>query len=263
MKELSAKKIVLGAITFVACVVLLLSLSFGFYQIQLSSQLDYQGVATVFCKECGFDLLDFRTALALSNIFGNNVTEIVSQLHWLVVSAGVLSVITLICAVCGIVSAICGTLLWSYKLSNKLNKTFVILCLTLAVMYCGIGVLALTCGKNVVVNVLSQTEFDAFVSVMEVSTSAFWPVVLQAVIFVAYFVCNGMLHFDQDVLHCDKTTYANKRKRVSLENAKVDLLIRYDQLRIDGVITDSEFQILKERLLEISLSDPTAEGKVK
>lgn len=267
MKEMSARKIVLGSIALLACVVLLLSLGFSIYKIGITDEFkltyDEEDLAKLTIKETGFNLLDFDSdfnnlQMLYSKKYSNSI---LSHFDWLVTLCGALSLSILICAICGIVLTTCGTLFFSQKKSNNVNKLFVILALVFSVLYLAVGITTIVYGKFVFKKVLSDTELTSLKALLKVSTATFWSVIFQVVFLVGYAICSKeivdrtklceILNADENSKKTGKKSHSSACKFLANENAKIDLLIRYHGLFTDGMITENDYEVLKKRLLNL------------
>lgn len=251
MKEkLSVKKIVLASIGALSALLLLISMSFFYvYNPSLPSEANITGMTA----ENGFSMMGFESVLFATD-----------DLAFSGVLMGIASYLMFIGAIGGFALTILPLFLCSEKKAKKLVTMSIVINACISIVYLIVGIIAVS-GINAPIkeamDALSEATGgvvdDSATKALLCSTATFWAVILQALALIAYILCDKLIKAQkpQAVVAIDgaeKTEKVESKPAMSYaekENKIIELLTKYKEIYMKGIITVMDFEKKKYVLM--------------
>lgn len=251
MKEkLSVKKIVLASIGALSALLLLISMSFFYvYNPSLPSEANKAGMTA----ENGFSMMGFKSLLFATD-----------DLAFSGVLMGIASYLMLIGAIGGLALTVLPLFLCGEKKAKKLSTMSIIINACVSIVYLIVGIIAVSSinapikeAMDALSEVTGGVVDDSATKALLCSTDAFWAVILQALVLTAYILCDKLIKTQkvQAVVAVDgaeKTEKVESKPAMSYaekENKIIELLTKYKEIYVKGIITIMDFEKKKYILM--------------
>lgn len=263
MKEFSVKKLVLCCIGLLSAIMLLVGLAFNViaYDIPLEDVGDLAG--QVGLNATGFSMLSFEFPLVLWTGFITFAEESVCSLFS--VLFGVTSLTSLLFAIVSIVLIVLAFFLFSAKKTKTLTKSFIISTFCLVAIHAILSIVFV-----VIINVSMEEYFELiegadYAEMMEefgkFKTNAYVSLIIQAICFIAYFICNKVVVEDTK-----KSAFATEKQEVKSainkeaelkaviegEVCVIELFNKYKKLYEEEILSAGDYVDKKVKLLQYS-----------
>ncbi len=269
MKEMSAKKIVLASIAFLASALLFAGMLCSVIKLDVGFNMELEAglkIKDVKLFANGYDMLSFELPAVLKTLITEMYTEMKYEADFtaLEVISGIFSVLTLAAAVVGCVLTVISIFCFSKKTCRRVGTTFVIVSVSLALAYTVVSIVFVSVVKSQLKDIYSSVQKNETVQAVlgGFKTNMFVSLIFQAVLTVAYFVCAGTIRerSAEQVPGTGVKAYAaagkNKNEdllaRIEAETRVIGLLREYKKLCDESVISSSDYSEKKIRLLRYS-----------
>lgn len=269
MKEMSAKKIVLASIAFLASALLFTGMLFSVIKLDVGFNMELEAglkIKDVQWFANGYDMLSFELPAVLKTM----ITQLYAEMNYeadltaLEVISGIFSVLTLVAAVAGCVLTVISIFCFSKKASRRAGTTVAIVSVSLALAYTVVSIVFVSVVKSQLKDIYSSAQKDETVQAVlgGFKTNMFVSLIFQAVLTVAYFVCAGTIRESSaEQAQCADTkacVAAGKNKKEDLlalieaETRVIGLLREYKKLCDESVMSGSDYSEKKIRMLRYS-----------
>ncbi len=269
MKEMSAKKIVLASIAFLASALLFTGMLCSVIKLDVGFNMELEAglkIKDVKLFANGYDMLSFELPAVLKTLITQLYTEMKYEADFTApeVISGIFSVLTLVAAVAGCVLTVISIFCFSKKSCRRVGTTFVIVSVSLALAYTVVSIVFVSVVKSQLKDIYSSAQKDEKVQAVlgGFKTNMFVSLIFQAVLTVAYFVCAGTIRerAAEQAPGTGVKAYAaagkNKNEdlfaRIEAETRVIGLLREYKKLCDESVISGSDYSEKKIRLLRYS-----------
>ena len=255
MKEMSAKKIVLASIAFLASALLFTGMLFSVIKLDVGFNMELEAglkIKDVKLFANGYDMLSFELPAVLKSM----ITQLYAKMNYeadltaLEVISGIFSVLTLVAAVAGCVLTVISIFCFSKKASRRAGTTVAIVSVSLALAYTVVSIVFVSVVKSQLKDIYSSAQKDETVQAVlgGFKTNMFVSLIFQAVLTVAYFVCAGTIRDSS----AEQAQCADTKACVAAGTRVIGLLREYKKLCDESVISGSDYSEKKIRMLRYS-----------
>lgn len=239
MKDKSLKKIVLSSIAILSSLLLIIGLTAKVICMKILPSGANVSVLKGIAFETGFSLIDFNSSL-------------LESINWKIfaIVMGIVVVLVLICALLFIARNLTSLIKHEKEKCCKTIKTTIIINTIISTVYFIVSLVMVIVINSDIKSWFKGDNVDALLY----KTSAFVPMILQAITLTAYLICVKYVKEKKlEAKTTNKTTNVDESKKdlspLEKEKKKIDLVIKYRDLYTQDIISILDFERKKQFLL--------------